>query len=203
MDEYARFSRLYDPVVGPFLKPIHRSMVAALTARECRKTIDLCCGTGMLAGMAANTGLRSVGVDLSPAMLHVAREKHPNVTFIDGDATSLIFSDGEFDGATISFALHEKPLKVAFGILAEALRVVRKGGLILVADYRQPVPVQSKLTGLAINIIERLAGKEHHEHYTRYMQQGGSESFLSHAGLIGLPAMTFMNGWAGLYISIK
>ena len=203
MDEYARFAALYDPLVGPFLRPIHRAMIAAMESRRCHKIIDLCCGTGLLTGMAADAGYPPVGVDLSPTMLRVARRNHPGATFIDCDASALFFPDNEFDAATICFALHEKPADTARAILAEAVRVTRPGGLTLGADYRLPIPRQSRLTGLAIALVERLAGKAHFTHYRRYMDAGGSESFLAHAGFLGLPAMTFMHGWAALFIDIK
>lgn len=202
MDEYARFASLYDPIVGPFLRPIHRGMLAALSSRQSRKVIDICCGTGLMTGLASDAGLTPVGVDLSPAMLAVARRKHPHATFIDSDAASLFFADDAFDAATISFALHEKPEPIALAILGEAQRVVRPGGLILVADYRLPLPMQARLTGWSIGMVEWLAGREHYAHYRRFMDSGGIEFLLGQAGLVGLPAMTFMSGWAGLFINI-
>lgn len=203
MDEYARFASLYDPLVGPFLRPIHKGMLAALISRQCHKVIDLCCGTGLMTGMMADAGFTPVGIDLSPSMLKVARAKHPNATFIDCDAANLFFPDNEFDAVTISFALHEKPLDLAYAILGEGVRVVKPGGLVLIADYRLPVPRQSRWMGWAIAMIERLAGKEHFTHYRNFMDNGGSESFLAQAGLIGLPAMTFLHGWVGLFINIR
>lgn len=201
MDEYARFAALYDPVIGPFLRPIHKGMLSALSAHHCHKVVDLCCGTGLMAGMASDAGLTPVGVDVSPAMLSVARQKHPHATFIDGDASNLFFSDNEFDAATISFALHEKPMDVARAILAEAVRVIRPGGLILVADYRLPTSRQSRLAGWAISTVERIAGKEHYDHFSRYMNNGGTETFLAQSGLPGQPVKTFMSGWVGLFIN--
>jgi len=203
MDEYVRFARVYDLLVGPFLKPIHRAMLVTLNAVQCHKMIDLCCGTGRMAGMAAEAGMAVVGIDLSPAMLGVARSRHPEVTFIDGDAKSLFFADGEFDAATISFSLHEKTPDIAHGIVKEAVRVVRPGGLILVADYCQPVNMQSMWTGLTISTVERLAGKSHYSNYKSYMQMGGTEAFLTRMGLVVEPVMTFLNGWAGLYVTIR
>ena len=143
------------------------------------------------------------GVDISPAMLAVARAKYPAVNFIDGDASALSFPDGEFDAATINFSLHEKPTDIAMGILREAVRVVRPDGLILVTDYRQPASDRSIWTGWAINAVERLAGKKHFLHYKEYMRTGGTESFLNRVGLEDLSTTTFMSGWVGLYVSQK
>lgn len=203
MDDYARFASLYDYLVGPFLRPIYRSMISALISHRCRKIIDVCCGTGMMAGMAMRAGMTPVGVDLSPSMLKVARANYPQATFIDCDAANLFFPDNEFDAAAISFALHEKPHSLAFAIMAEAVRVVRPGGLVLVADYRLPVPPQSRWAGVGISVVERMAGREHYAHFRRFMAQGGIESFLNNAGLLGLPTMTFMHGWSGLFINMK
>ena len=200
VDEYARFAGIYDTAVGPFLRPIHQAMLTTLSSSKSHMIIDLCCGTGLMAGRAADAGMKVVGVDISPAMLSVARAKYPAVNFIEGDATSLTFSDGEFDAATISFALHEKPADIAMDILKEAMRVVKTGGLILVADYRQPTPIRARWTGWVINAVERLAGKEHSAHYKRYMKAGGTESFLNRAGLEGTSTTTFMSGWGGLYV---
>lgn len=162
MDDYNRISSLYDALIGPFLKPIHKAMLTVISAKQCHTVLDLCCGTGLVAGMVSDKGLKAVGVDLSPAMLKVARARRPAVTFIDGDASSLIFSDDEFDAVTISFGLHEKPAETGYAILAEARRVVRPDGVVLVADYREPVPMQSRLVGLGIAAVERIAGKEHY-----------------------------------------
>lgn len=197
MDEYARHARYYDRLVGPFLKPIHQAIVAELTDARCGTVIDLCCGTGLLAGMAVSEGLTVTGVDLSPAMLEVARHKHPNVNFMGNDATALPFADDHFDAASISFALHEKPADIALGILAEARRVVRPGGLIVMADYR--VTARAPLRGWLIDLVERLAGREHHQCYRRFMEHGGSDGFLEESDMKAILTATFMGGRVGLY----
>ena len=201
MDEYARIARFYDRAVGPALRPVHRSMAAGLAAKGLRSVLDLCCGTGTLAGMMTDKGFRAVGVDLSPAMLAQARKKHPAATFIDGDAASLFFDDDSFDAAVVSFALHEKPESTALAILAEARRVVRTGGTILAADYRIPSPMQAHWVGALVHGVERLAGREHYGHFRRYMEKGGTDAFLTRAGLLNLPAASFFKGWGGVYVA--
>jgi len=201
MDDYSRFAFLYDTLVGPFLRPIHEAMLQIMTAQGSRTVLDLCCGTGMLAGMAADRGARVVGVDLSPAMLRVGRAKHPAVTFLDGDATSLIFSDDEFDAILLSFALHEKSRQSGYEMLAEAWRVMKPGGVLLIADYRKPPSGQALWTGVGISLIERMAGREHYAHFQEYMKNNGTESYLDRIGLLSQPVRTFLHGWAGLYFS--
>lgn len=199
MDDYARFASLYDPIIGPFLRPVHEGMLDALSAHNCNTVIDLCCGTGLLVGMARDGGFSPMGVDLSPTMLAVARAKYPGATFIEGDASAIPFPDNSFDAATISFALHEKPAEVARAILNEAARVTRPGGLLLVADYRLSTSRNSRLTGWAIALVERLAGTEHYTDFRRYMDAGGSEAFLAESGFFAPATRTFMRGWVGLF----
>ena len=198
MDEYGRIASLYDPLVGRPLRPIHRVMAKRL-AETSRTVLDLCCGTGLLAGQALGRGLAVTGVDLSPHMLAVARAKRPGAQYILADASALPLPDNGFGGAAISFALHEKPLSTARAILAEARRVVRPDGFILVADYLPPGPGQSWLTGRVIRLVERLAGRDHHARFLEYMENGGALPLLARAGLSAHLERTFMDGWVGLY----
>jgi ubiquinone/menaquinone biosynthesis C-methylase UbiE len=198
MDEYGRIASLYDPLVGRPLRPIHRAMAEHL-ARTAETVLDLCCGTGLLAAQALERGLAVTGADLSPHMLAVARAKRPGAKYILADASALPLPDDSFDGASVSFALHEKPLGTARAILAEARRVVRPGGPVLIADYLPPGPSQSWLTGRAIRLVERLAGREHHARFLEYMASGGALPLLEQAGLSAHLARTFMDGWVGLY----
>lgn len=198
MDEYARFARLYDPIVGPPLRPLHRAMVRELKRRGCGSVIDLCCGTGLFLGMAAESGLAAFGMDLSPDMLAVAREKYPSLNLIEGDATATPHPDNHFDAATISFGLHEKPDEIARAIFREALRLTRPGGVVLVADYRRPES-GGLLSGWGIRLVERLAGRDHFTSFKAYMAQGGSEGFLKSEGVAFELVRTSMSGWAGLF----
>lgn len=206
MDEYARIAPLYDAVVGPFLRPVHAALVQALRAvAGDGPVVDLCCGTGAVADMVARTGRETVGVDLSPAMLDRARARRGGARFLPGDATATGLAGGSFAGCVISFALHEKPPETGLAMLAEARRLVAPGGVILVADYR---PAQgAPLTGLAIAMVERLAGRTHHACFRRFMAGGGSRPFLGRAGLAAGPApgagrTRFMGGWVGLYQAV-
>jgi len=201
MDDYRRVAALYDPLVGPPLRSIHRAMAERL-ARTGSTVLDLCCGTGLLAGHALAHGLTVTGVDLSPHMLAVARATRPGADYLLADAAALPVPDHGFDGASISFALHEKKLSTARAILAEARRAVRPGGLVLVADYLPSGPGRAWLTGRAINLVERLAGRTPHARFREYMAADGAVPLLEQAGLEARLERTFMNGWVGLYVAV-
>lgn len=52
------------------------------------RVLDLCCGTGRLAGWLSERGFDVIGVDNSAAMLAVAQRNAPEATFIEADARS-------------------------------------------------------------------------------------------------------------------
>lgn len=198
MDEYGGLARLYDPLVGPFLRPVHASMLDALPSKP-GATLDLCCGTGQFAGAARRRRVPVTGIDLSPAMLTVARTRHPRIPFIRANAACLPLAANHFDNATISFALHEKSRRTALDIMKEAVRVVRPGGCVVVADYRTPAHPRSRITGWGIRAVERMAGREHHAHFRAYMEAGGTEALLAEAGLEAHRTATRMGGWCGVF----
>lgn len=48
--------------------------------------VDLGCGNGGLTGKLIERGYRVIGVDASVSMLALARERHPDTTFLQADA---------------------------------------------------------------------------------------------------------------------
>jgi ubiquinone/menaquinone biosynthesis C-methylase UbiE len=80
-------------------------------------------------------------VDVLPIQLQNLRRKLPvsaPVRLLQRDSTALGFADGSYDQAIMFFLLHEQPAAVRKQTLAEALRVVRPGGKLVVVDYHQP-----------------------------------------------------------------
>lgn len=199
MDEYNRFARLYDPLLSSALSPVHRAVIELLVRHGCASMADLCCGTGMLVELAERSGMTATGVDISPAMLGVARRDRPG-RFVRADASALPLADDSVDGASVTFSLHEKPRRAALAILAEARRIVRPGGIVAVADYRVR-PDNGPWTGRMIRLVERLAGSAHHRHFREYMDADGTDGLLAEAGMDGVCGPTFFSGWAGAYVA--
>jgi SAM-dependent methyltransferase len=100
------------------------------------KTLDLCCGTGLVAGAAVARGAIVSGLDFSPAMLEVARATHPALHFAEGDAEAMPFPDGAFDAVVSNFGVHHVPRPER--ALAEARRVLRPGGRVAFATWAAP-----------------------------------------------------------------
>jgi ubiquinone/menaquinone biosynthesis C-methylase UbiE len=54
------------------------------------------------------------------------------------DASALHFADASFDASLLFFLLHEQPAAIRRATLAEAMRVTRPGGQIVIVDYHRP-----------------------------------------------------------------
>ncbi len=80
-------------------------------------------------------------VDVLPIQLRNLRRKLPadaRVALWHGDASMLACADASYDQALLFFLLHEQPDAVRRATLAEALRVVKPGGKVVIVDYHRP-----------------------------------------------------------------
>lgn len=96
---------------------------------------DLGCGTGQVAELLAPFVAEVVAVDESAAMLAAARKRlrdQENVTVREGDLAALPIDDDALDAALLFLVLHytAEPAEV----LAEACRVLKPGGRVLIVD---------------------------------------------------------------------
>jgi ubiquinone/menaquinone biosynthesis C-methylase UbiE len=114
-----------------------------VSAAEPLRVLDVACGTGRLLSMlgaALPTEAKLFGIDLSPHYIARAREVLPrdlDVSLVCDNAEKLPFLDASFDVATSVYLLHEVPAEVRARVLLEMRRVVRPGGLVVVADSIQ------------------------------------------------------------------
>jgi len=90
------------------------------------RILDVCCGTGHLAGLLAARGYRVTGIDASGEMIALARQNVPAAEFHVADASELKVL-GKFDGAVSTFdslnhILTEDSLRAALQRTAAALK---------------------------------------------------------------------------------
>lgn len=154
-----------------------RFAVRAAGVRVGDRVLDCACGTGDLTRLFARANGEAaaevVGLDFTPEMLEVAREKTPGsesspqkaesspqstqrsaegdaggktrVRYIEGDAMSLPFGDAQFDVVSIAFGIRNvsDPAKA----LREFRRVLKPGGRLAVLEFDRPrVPVLGALS---------------------------------------------------------
>ena len=137
---FDRIARVYDRMNSVMTAGMHhawrRRAVDLAGVGAGSRALDVATGTGDLAIELASRGAFVTGVDFSPAMLDLARNKAPDVEFEEGDALALRFADGEFDAATVGFGARnfadlDKGLR-------ELARVTKPGGRVVVLEITTP-----------------------------------------------------------------
>jgi ubiquinone/menaquinone biosynthesis C-methylase UbiE len=105
------------------------------------------------AGLGAAGGGWGVGIDAAARMVAVARKKRgaENCLFKAMAAESLSFEDGAFDVVVSSLFFHHVPLDLKATALAEAFRVLRPGGKLVIADMHVP----STWMGVLVSHVSR------------------------------------------------
>jgi ArsR family transcriptional regulator len=116
---------------------VEDSLLGLLPARGLGRLLDIGTGTGRLLELLAPRIDSGIGIDASKAMLALARAKLAreglgHCTVRQGDMYRLPLADSSCDNATMHMVLHyaEDP----DGAIAEAARVLRPGGRLLIVD---------------------------------------------------------------------
>jgi ubiquinone/menaquinone biosynthesis C-methylase UbiE len=119
-------------------REVERAMLDALGPGPLGDVLDVGTGTGRVLTLLAPRARRAVGIDLSPAMLGVARAAldpatHPNAQVRHGDMYHLPFARESVDLVVFHQVLHYADDAAA--AVAEAARCLRPGGRVLVVDF--------------------------------------------------------------------
>jgi len=165
---------LYDVVVriGTRERLVKRALIDQADIQPVHHVLDLACGTGTLAVLMAQAqpSARVTGVDADPEILRRAQRKIDRarvpVRLERATADSLPFPDAQFDRVVSSLFFHHLTWPEKQRAAAEALRVLKPGGQLHIADWGRPenrlmrglfVPVQL-LDGFA-NTRDNLSGR--------------------------------------------
>jgi len=125
--------------------------------------LDVATGTGDLAleVLRQQPDAEVVGLDFTPEMLALAREKAgtpvPGLTWVAADAMRLPFASASFDGVVTGFALRNvTDIPTAF---AEMARVTRPGGRVASLEIAKPrTPIFGRLFGFYFYRLVPLIG---------------------------------------------
>ena len=129
VEAYSRLAGVYDEIV---VDPCHDRWASFLhelwstDADGVRTVLDLCCGTGLLAGELLARGYRVVGVDASDAMLALARERLGPEVVLSRTTLPDLAVEGLFDAAVCTFDglnyLTPDELRLTMAAVAACLR---------------------------------------------------------------------------------
>lgn len=143
---FRRLTPLYDPLVRWTTREstFKRALARQADLRPGHRVLDLGCGTGTLALLLKRTapGAEVVGLDADPKVLGIARRKARHaglrIGLHEGRAGALPYGDGSFDRVVCSLFFHHLTRAEKEAAFREALRVLRPGGELHVADWSAP-----------------------------------------------------------------
>jgi len=152
-----------------------RRLVAFSGARAGEKALDAACGPGIVSAALREEGLFVVGVDLTRAMLReAARAGGP---YVRGDLERLPFRTAAFDLLICRSTFHH--LSDPERVMREMVRVVRRGGRVVIEDMQAPDDHAQREYH---ETIERLRDRAH----ARTLTLGELRSLAEEAGLSGI-----------------
>jgi ubiquinone/menaquinone biosynthesis C-methylase UbiE len=105
-----------------------------VTSGDYAGVLDAGCGAGRMSRYLAERGCLVQGVDLSPGMVAMARRDHHELVFTVGSLTDLPCSDDQFAGVMLWYSIIHTPPAGLARTFAEASRVLRPGGHVLVGS---------------------------------------------------------------------
>jgi len=142
---FGNYARLRDAAIDSLAEPLSDPSVAASAAgRIAGRTLQIACAYGDLTPRLQDR-LDAAGeldvVDVLPVQLsNLQRKLGParRARLLLADASRLGLPDASYDRALLFFLLHEVPHEVRRATLAEAIRVLKPGGRLVIVDYAQP-----------------------------------------------------------------
>ncbi len=144
------------------LRGSFHQVLGAQIAQPVHDILDIGCSVG-ISTLAlhryyqAAHPVRTVGLDLSPYMLAVARHQDVQPEIADwiharGEATGL--PDRSFDLVSLQFVIHELPRQATTAVFQEAWRLLRPGGSLAIVDNNPKSPVIQNLPPVLFTLMK-------------------------------------------------
>jgi ubiquinone/menaquinone biosynthesis C-methylase UbiE len=157
-----KHARSYDREMGFFDRHLFRDSRQWICSQATGDVLEVAIGTGLNIPHYGNE-VRLTGVEWSPTMLDQARHRAEqlgrSVDLRLGDAQALEFPDARFDTAVCTFSLCAIPDDRK--ALDEMDRVLRPGGLLLLADHVEATRWDARAAQRLIELVTIPVGGEH------------------------------------------
>ena len=145
---YNAFSHVYDKFIALHSKDLQQQarnfLITTVAPKQGDTIVDICTGTGsLLPFYSEKVGVNGhvIGVDFSPGMLRVAREKTrhlDNVSLILADVSTLPLSTGCASAVSCSHAFYELKGDTADACLKEVRRILKDGHTFYMMEHEIP-----------------------------------------------------------------
>jgi ubiquinone/menaquinone biosynthesis C-methylase UbiE len=164
----------YDRQMGFFDRHLFAGSRDWICSRATGRVLEVAIGTGLnLAHYPDQVQL--TGLEWSPAMLDIARHRAGQlgraVDLRQGDAQALEFPDAAFDTVVCTFSLCAIPDDQK--AVAEMARVLRPGGLLLLADHVEASPGYARAAQAVIEVSIPASGEHLRRRPVRHVQALG------------------------------
>jgi ubiquinone/menaquinone biosynthesis C-methylase UbiE len=147
------------------LRSSFHAVLAEHGPQQVKDILDIGCSVGIstltlhryYANKAQSEPVQTVGLDLSPYMLSVAkvRDTQNEVSqWVHGKGEATGFSDRSFDLITLQFLIHELPREASVAVFQEALRLLRPGGSLAIVDNNPQSPVIQNLPPVLFTLMK-------------------------------------------------
>ncbi|MGW0232157.1 class I SAM-dependent methyltransferase [Actinopolymorpha singaporensis] len=145
----------------PFARAMIGSFAELVRGTGNRRVADVGCGPGHLTALLQDLGLDAFGLDISPGMVGHARRTYPALRFDEARMEALPVEDGALGGVLAYYSMIHTPPDELPALLAEQVRVLAPGGLVLVSffatDGPKPVRFDHKVTPAYSWPVDRFA----------------------------------------------
>ncbi len=191
-EHWGRRPRDWAELAEPANEPLFAEVLRRLAVGPGTRLLDVGCGSGFAARMAAGLGASVTGLDITPELLALARERVPGATFVLGEMDALPFENDRFDAVVgfNAFPFADDPGHA----MAQAARVVRPGGAVAATTFAEAVRNESTALHLALEPLRAPAQAPHLPY--ALSEPGGLERLLASAGLEALHSGEVPLVWA-------
>jgi len=164
----------------------YHSWLLQYVPRPCRLALDVGCGSGAFTRLLARVAERVVAIDVSPAMISLARERSRdarNIEYICADFNDFELPNAAFDYAVSIATMHHLPLQAAVPHLRAALR---PQGTLAIIDLLSDATLAGKARSVAAKAWSTLLELRHNGLYraspaarAAWREHGSHDSYLS------------------------
>lgn len=168
------FGGMADVMRRQVIPPMSRFLRGRDPKAPAPRILDVACGTGRTLSQihVAHPRARLYGLDLSPYYVRAARDLLNDVddaSFVVENAEAMPFKDGFFDIVTSTYLFHELPKNARRNAMAEMVRVLRPGGLLVLEDSAQYDSAEFKDSSDIAFALERFPEDFHEPFYKDYL----------------------------------